>query len=433
MSRMLFRGLQATVAIALVGLAAGCATAPGAQRQVSSAASQPRAMSDLSVTAIAPPPAPQTSTGHPVNWWFAFKFNAKAFPLCGAGQTENCLFGGSPSTNSAGQQFVTANSESGQLVKGDTCLGQTLQDPIGATFNEVYNGSLFYVLWNDQFYDDPTIPGCTQECSAPWAHSKGMVAWDANGNGFLMQVTTPSWPGSGSQTNPRAAGNTLACVSNDNNMKFSQHFFSLRLTKNDLVKVLTALGNASVATDPSNRQIVSNGGPSDVQSLVAALGKQSASTQVSVDTLSTGVEMIAKPSRLNVPPWQMVSALLGGQPLKVANWWTTPDKIPATTAGTPIHCWDASLGTPGAVESATSGTWDGVKFGLQGGASADHNHAKVAVGTAAGSDLVIFGDMNEQGSLSGNCKAAQNGRGGLFFVVHDAALNQAMTSLMDGP
>lgn len=407
----------------------GCTTQP-----VSHVQSPDRLSAALARTALpSSAPSPLSSAGHPVNWWFVFKFNAKAFPLCGTAQQESCPFGGTPSTRDVGQQFVFATDNDNNLTKGSTCLGQSAEDPLGATFGQIYTGKYYYVLWNDQFYNDPQIPGCNEECSAPWAHSKGMVAWDDDGDGILLQVTTPSWPGSGSAAQPRAAGNTLGCVSNDNNIKFSQHFFALRLTKDDLMKVLKALGNASVATDPSNAQIVSNGGPADIQSLVATLGKKSASTTVSNDTLSSGVEMISKPSALHVPPWQMVSAVLGGASLKVANWWVNPGQIPDTTASTPISCWDASLGKPGAVVNATSGQWDGISFGLEGGASDDHNHAKVGISTDSASDEVIFGDMNQDGALSGNCKASQNGRGGLFFVVHDPVLNQGLSEMMSGP
>jgi len=403
----------------------GCTTQPVSRVQSSSALAR-QALSSST-------PSPLSSADHPVNWWFVFKFNAKAFPLCGAAQQETCPFGGTPSTRDVGQQFVFATDDEGSLTKGATCLGQSADDPLGATFGQIYTGKYYYVVWNDQFYNDPQIPGCNQECSAPWAHSKGMVAWDDDGNGILLQVTTPSWPGSGSAAQPRAAGNTLGCVSNDNNIKFSQHFFALRLTHDDLAKVIKALGNASVATDPTDAQIVSNGGPADIQSLVAMLGKKSSSTAVSNDMLSSGVEMISKPSALHVPPWQMVSAVLGGTSLKVANWWANPGQIPDTTASTPIGCWDASLGKPGAVVNATSGQWDGVPFGLEGGASDNHNHAKVGISTDSGSDEVIFGDMNQDGALSGNCKASQNGRGGLFFVVHDPALNQGLSAMMTSP
>jgi Deoxyribonuclease II len=425
-------GFQRVAWVVLACLATGlwgCTTQPASHVRQAERFSAALARPALSSSA----PAPLSSAGQPVNWWFVFKFNAKAFPLCGTAQQETCPFGGVPSTHDVGQQFVFATDGDKSLTKGSTCLGQSQDDPLGATFAQIYTGKYHYVVWNDQFYNDPPIPGCSTECSAPWAHSKGMVAWDDNGDGVLLQVTTPSWPGSGSAAQPRAAGNTLGCVSNDNNIKFSQHFFALRLTKDDLAKVLKALGNASVATDPTDAQIVANGGPADIQSLVVALGKKSTSTAVSNDMLSSGVEMISKPSALHVPPWQMVSATLGGVSLKVANWWVNPGQIPDTTASTPISCWDASLGKPGAVVNATSGQWDGVSFGLEGGASGNHNHAKVAASTDSGSDEVIFGDMNQDGALSGNCKSSQNGRGGLFFVVHDSGLNQSLLEMMSGP
>jgi hypothetical protein len=74
--------------------------------------------------------------------------------------------------------------------------------------------------------------------------------------------------------------------------------------------------------------------------------------------LSSGVLLISKPSDLNVPTWQMVSALLGGEPLRVASWWTAPE-VPTTTAATPVTCWDPSLGKPGAVEICDDGNMEG--------------------------------------------------------------------------
>src|SRR5207245_7176755 len=138
----------------------------------------------------------------------------------------------------------------------------------------------------------------------------------------------------------------------------------------------TALRNASVVTDPTNPQIINNGGPPDVQALVNALGTQSASSVSTTATLSVGVELISKPSGLHVPPWQMVSALLGGVPLRVATWWSQ-SRINSTTATTSIGCWDNALGAAGPVEIATSGQWRGQSFGLKGGNSADGNHAKI--------------------------------------------------------
>jgi hypothetical protein len=244
-------------------------------------------------------------------------------------------------------------------------------------------------------------------------------------------VSTPSWPASGSSKKPRKTdGNTLGCVK-DNDVLVSQHFFSLKLTKDDVVVVLKALENASVVTDPKSAQIVSNGGPPEIQALVSGLGDNSTSTTATQSKLSSGVTLISKPSRLNVPPWQMVSALLGGEPLRAATWYARPE-IPTTTASAKPGCWDDSLGTPGAVENATSGMWDGNPIGLEGIPEPDGNHAKIGVSTGTHT-YAIFGDMNQQGSLSGpNCKSSQNGRGGLFYVVDQPKVFESVRDLIKG-
>ena len=377
-------------------------------------------------------PTPLIAKGHPVDWWFVFKFNSVKFPGCGHNQAhpQICPFGGTPQSYKDGQQFAFASSESPHLAQGDGCVGTTEQDPLGATYDEIYNGRFHYVVWNDQFKGDPNVAGCGANCNSPWGHSKGMTAWDDSGNAIVLQVTTPSWPGAGNQEHPRVSdGNTLGCVTDDNVM-FSQHFFSLKLTKDDLVKLLHALQNASVGTDPTDLQIVNNGGPTDVQSLASQLGQKSSSTQATLETLSTGVRLISKPSALHVPPWQLVSSLLGSIPLRVATWWTNPT-IDSTTSTTQIGCWSNSLAQPGAVEIATSGTWDGTAFGLKG-ATNDGNHAKIGVSTDGTSALAVFGDMNQQGALRDSCSSSQNGRGGLFFVIQNADLSSSVAALIAG-
>jgi hypothetical protein len=377
-------------------------------------------------------PVPLLQKGHPVDWWFVFKFNSAAFPGCG-GATRSCQFGGEVQNYSAfGQQYVYATSEAPSLHQGSGCAGDSTGDPVGATFEEVYDNSFHYVVWNDQFYDDPKIAGCTKECGGPWGHSKGMLAWNDAGAGFVLQVTTPSWPAAGSKKFPRKTdGNTLGCVQ-DNDVLVSQHFFALKLTKDDLVKVLAALSNASVVTDPKNPQLVNNGGPADVQELVNKLGIKSHSATYTKDTLSSGVEVISKPSRLNVPPWQLVSAALGGASLRAATWWAKPE-IYTTTASTSIACWSDSLPKPGPVEIATTGHWAGKEFGLTGGASPDHNHAKIGVSTSGSNHYAVFGDMNQQGSASGpNCASSQNGRGGLFYLINNPDLSDSVKTLING-
>jgi hypothetical protein len=383
--------------------------------------------------AAADAPVPLLAKGHPVEWWFVFKFNASSFPGCGGGANEEltCRFDTAAAHRTSGfsQQFVYASNEEHKLQKGSGCAGGTTTDPLGATFDQVFNGSYYYVIWNDQPYAHPKIDGCTSNgnCGSPWGHSKGMLAWNDAGDGLVLQVTTPSWPESGSKDHPRQGdANTLGCVA-DNNVKLSQHFFSVKLTKDDLVKVLRALQNSSVVTDPNQRQVVNNGGPAEVQQLVSSLGVKSQSKSLSREKLSTGVELISKPSHLNVPPWQMVSAVLGGVPLRAATFWASP-YIPTTTRSTKIDCWDASLGKPGPVQIATTGQWATKEIGLIGGS----NHAKIGVSTAGTNHYAIFGDENQQGALSGNCASSQNGRGGLFFVIDDEVLSEGIADLIDG-
>ena len=372
-------------------------------------------------------PTPLLSTGRPVDWWFVFKLNTASFPGCADSATQSCPFGGSVHTGEKfSQQFAYASSIDPSLLKGGGCLGDTTTDPVGATFDEVYNGHFFYVMWNDQFDGDPI-----NTKGAPAGHSKGMLAWDANGNGFTMQVSTPSWPASGSAQNPRKTdGNSLGCTK-DNDILVSQHFFSLRLNKDDVVTVLKAIQNASVVTDPTDRQVVNNGGPPDIQTLAASLGKNSPSKQATKVTLSTGVQLISKPSKLEVPPWQLVSAMLEGEPLRVASWWAKPE-IPSTAADTAVGCWDSSLGKAGAVQIATTGTWMGKAMGLEGMPEPNGNHAKVGVSTGTHA-YAIFGDMNQQGSLSPpNCDSSQNGRGGLFYIVENQTLAASVGALIKG-
>ncbi len=379
-------------------------------------------------------PVPLLKTGEPVDWWFMFKLNSAVFPGCGSGEGRVCLFGGTPQHYTRfGQQFVYASSADHTLQKGSGCAGDSVNDPLGATFDEVYNGAFYYVLWNDQFYDDPKISGCSKSCGGPWGHSKGLLAWDDKGEGLVLQVTTPSWPAAGSAHHPRAIdGNTLGCVE-DNDVMVSQHFFALKLTKDDLIKVLHALSNASVVTDIAQAQIVNNGGPAEISSLVAALGTKSNSKTATKETLSSGIVLVSKPSQLNVPPWQMVSAVLDGVSLRTATWWASP-QIYSTKDSTKITCWSSSLGKPGAVTIATTGTWDGHRFNLTGGGAPDHNHAKIGVSISGGAHYTIFGDMNQQGTATGGrpCSSSQNGRGGLFYVIDDGALEASVASLIAG-
>lgn len=364
----------------------------------------------LSSTAVASP-QPLLAPGHSVSWWFAFKFNSTAYSACVTPSESQgaCPFGGTVQkyAEGSGLKFVYASSESPHLKMSASCAGNGgSDDPIAATYTQVYGHSdVFYAAWNDQFDGSPILSR-----GAPYGHSKGLLAWDATGAGFVLQVSTPGWPAGNN-------GGTLGCIEGDDDVEFSQHFFSLALTHADLVQVLTALANASVVTDPTVATLVHNGGPADVQALVKGLGKQAKSTAVTSVKLSSGVMLLSKPSKLHVPPWQLVSSLLGGVDVEVATWWAHPI-IPDTTSKTPLKCWDKSLRAPGAVTNSPAGHWESTSFSLKGGPAKNANHAKIGI---SGSE-VIFGDENQQGSLSGSCASSQNGRGGVFYVLDNAVL-----------
>lgn len=388
------------------------------------------------------PPVPVTGDGTAVDWWFAFKFNAQTY----AGRVKTAterhgIFGGTLEgyDDAAGegktfsQRYARASSADPTLRLGEGCIGTTRTDPLGATFAQIYDGSCYYVVWNDQLYGDPV-----RNRDAPWGHSKGVAAWNEGGEGMVLQVSTPSWPASGNRAHPRKTdGNTLGYIKDDD-IEVSQHFFALRLTPAALEHVLEALVNAHVVTDPSLPQLVRNGGPARVQALVASLGREPATPACTTQTLSTGVTLISKPSALCAPPWQLVSAALGGVDLRVASWWDRP-QIYSTTRTTPIGCWKPPLGTPGAVQIATSGTWQGKRIGLTGGSGDEYNHAKLGVSTDPDHPYVIFGDMNQQGALcegyaepGQKCESSQNGRGGLFYALRHTGLFEQLTQLLGG-
>lgn len=402
-----------------------------------------------------PAPSPMAGKNRPVDWMFAFKFNAGSFPGCtddGAAPAVGApgIFGGTVQEykNGHSQQYVYATSENPTLVKGEGCLGATYDDPLGATFAQIYNNPGYhYVLWNDQFYGQPI-----GNLDSPWGHSKGVVAWNQAGEGLVLQVSTPSWPGSGSKEDPRETGNTLGAIGDDDDIEVSQHFFALKLGKDDLVAVLKALANASVATDAGQPSIVRNGGPADVLELVNALGVPASQRKekspeppplpgppaCTISRLSSGVQLISKPSALHLPPWQLVSAELGGVPLRVASWWAAPE-IYSTEAGVEIDGWPANLVAPGAVAIATTGNWEGTAIGLTGGMGTTFNHAKIGLSTDPSEPLCIFGDMNQQGALRANYAhpgqtmgSSQNGRGGTFYVLRNQQLFDGLTQLLKG-
>ena len=145
-------------------------------------------------------PVPLLNANTPVDWWFVFKFNAHSGPGCTGKKLSACIFGGTAQDYATydkktvifGQQFAFASSTNSTITApasppGNTCLGDSADDPVGATYAQIFkSASFFYVVWNDQFDGSP-MP----DRASRWGHSKGVLAWDKNGDGVVMQVSTP--------------------------------------------------------------------------------------------------------------------------------------------------------------------------------------------------------------------------------------------------
>lgn len=104
--------------------------------------------------------------------------------------------------------------------------------------------------------------------------------------------------------------------------------------------------------------------------------------------------------------------------------------IEPTTGTTPIGCWNPQLRKAGAAEIATSRSWGGTTFRLKDGLSSNANHAKIGVSIGDSTDDTVFGDLNQQGALSGKCGSSQNGSGGLFYIVNGHVLVNGIRSLL---
>ena len=56
---------------------------------------------------------------------------------------------------------------------------------------------------------------------------QGVIGWGDDGTGFILQVTTPDWPGAGSKAHPRKSdGNTLGCCDDDNSKALELYLLS---------------------------------------------------------------------------------------------------------------------------------------------------------------------------------------------------------------
>ena len=97
-------------------------------------------------------PVPLLAKGQPTDWWFVFKFNSsKSFAGCGPREEgrKRKRMPKTVSASSAARCRPRAGSASSSRSRSRTtqaegregCTGATLTDPVGATFDQVYNGS----------------------------------------------------------------------------------------------------------------------------------------------------------------------------------------------------------------------------------------------------------------------------------------------------
>ncbi len=114
-------------------------------------------------------------------------------------------------------------------------------------------------------------------------------------------------------------GNTLGCVT-DNDVLSQPAFFRAETQQGRCCRCTEGSGECECGNGPdktSNREQRRTSRHSG--SWCVALEKYPGAQTATMARLSSGVVLISKPSDLNVPPWQMVSALLSGEPLRVAS------------------------------------------------------------------------------------------------------------------
>ena len=310
------------------------------------------------------------------------------------------------------------------------------------------------------------LPHYYAGCGAPWAHSKGALAFERNATGFHLMATTPNYP------DPSLGANggeppSLGCQLTDN-VQFAQSFVGLSLDakafRDDLAPALARARLCSAGSGSCTHGTAGHvhewnctsehtrGADWSVLDLAFSGAEPEGAEASASATLRTvsghEVTLLAKAAADHVPPWYYVADALGVD-LAVASWLDGQYGTPSICAADDFSgvaddmCLaDASLGlalspTGGAarsVENALAAAVDvgGERraWGLWGDLWHDFtSHAKYAVASAG--TAVVFGDENMQGwPCSSACDRSQNGRGGTFFALGDAALRASLAATM---
>lgn len=344
---------------------------------------------------------PRNGKGEAVDWFVVFKLpnhsknchNGKGScadlcTTCECSQpSENCDFwntGKSASGDrSSGECYYYADSTHPELTYyadlGYGCLSDS-SSPLSQTMAQLTCADK-WALWNDQ--------GVTKSCSAPYAHSKGAIAFSSTG-GFLLNTSTPHWP--------NADGQPLGCQKTSNT-EYAQHMFCFSLTPSDATQWLKSAPNAGLCITESSflpTKPFHGGNTPDVLKLKTKAG--------------VPIQVIFKGTEDYYLPWSVVSGKLDGVNLKVASW--TSDKTSGTSGWGDAPVFPGSGKLSQIVDVQTD----------KGCFPALYSFSHSKWGISDSGDWVIMGSMNMQNS--------QAKRGGDFYAFQNPTLWKSFNKII---
>ena len=345
---------------------------------------------------------PLDGNGAPVDWWFLLKLPQGA-PCAG------CAAPCGNADRKTGSCYLYADSNNPTLRMHTALKFDCLSGPNNPATRTLRQAAPQMLVWNDQA-TDTSIPGkYADNCSAPKAHSKG-AAYMSNGNGFILNTSTPNFPDPDSST--------LGCQSTNNTL-VSQHMFCFAVDAANMDKWRAAVTAARLCVIASKNFEYS-----------APATPRLPTQDVDIRTVKgMDIRLLVKSAADDYIPWDMVARRLGSN-LSVLSWYASPRTAPLC-AGAPSACLaDSATTAANSVGIVTKITLPDKSFswcgrGLPNGLS---NHAKVAVSTGA-DPWVVAGSMNMQGTLDDTCESSQLGRGGEFYAFRHPALHASLSAL----
>jgi len=339
--------------------------------------------------------------GKPVDWWVIIKWPSSLVDgstSCGCSECPNTP---KPGKGAGACYYYMDNTSSAPTWYGSGNCLNTCDNALSKTIAQA-TGTNNFGVWNDAL-DQPWTSSGTS-CSAPRAHSKGMVCYDKEG-GFVLNVSTPHFPQDSS--NP---GNSPAGCQNDDNLSYAQHFFCMSLDTSNL----KVWGDAA-----ENAKLCGSNNAWDVGDILSRTGKPGGTTQphVKLETMGgTPIVMTVKSGSDYVNPWSIVSASLGKE-LEVVSWTSLDD---GSSGWGNADCFSSSTyPAKGMVQVATMGNQEHGIFKTVN----SHTHAKFAISKGDNSgNWITLGSMNQQDS--------QAKRGGEFYSIQNEALWKALNAMI---